>query len=78
MLAGGQHPGRDILLIVGRVAGKLLDGAAIEVAGGEIHLGKVTAGPQLLIHQAHLLEQLGPIDVRDEAHAGDDIADSDV
>ena len=56
----------------------LLDGGAVEVAGGEIHLAEGAAGAQDLVDRAHRLEELRPVDVGDQAHAGDDVADRDV
>ncbi|MNN75547.1 hypothetical protein D3C81_1918620 [compost metagenome] len=40
---GSQDAGRDGQLVMGRKSGQLLDGRSIEIAGGEIHAGKVTA-----------------------------------
>ncbi|MNZ49331.1 hypothetical protein D3C78_670960 [compost metagenome] len=38
-----QDAGRDGQLVMGRKSGQLFDGRSIEIAGGEIHAGKVTA-----------------------------------
>ena len=54
------------------------DGAAIEIAGGKIHLREVGLGAQGGVDQADALEELRPIDRRDQPHAGDDIAHRDV
>ena len=56
---------------------QFLDGAAIEIARREIHVAKRAAGGEHFVHQADALEQLGPIDVGNHAHAGDDVAHRD-
>ena len=58
-------------------ARQFLDGAAIEIARREIHVAKRAAGGEHVVDQADALEQLGPIDVGDQAHAGDDVAHRD-
>ena len=63
---------------MGRIARQLFDRAPIEVAGAEIHLAIAAAGPKRGIDQADLLEQIGPIHRRDQAHARDDVAYRDV
>ena len=61
-----------------RAAGQLLDRAAVEIAGREIHRGEGACRAQPLIDQADALEQLRPVDVGDQPHAGDDVAHGDV
>ncbi|MNO61713.1 hypothetical protein D3C76_523680 [compost metagenome] len=61
-----------------RAARQLLDGAAVEVAGGKVHGGEGAAGAQVLVDQADAFEQLGPVDIGDQPHAGDDVAHGDV
>ena len=61
-----------------RAARHLLDGGAIEIAGGEIHVGEGAAGAQHVVDRTHRLEELGPVDVGDQPHAGDDVADGDI
>ncbi len=56
----------------------MLDGTAVEVAGGEIHFGESARRAQPGVDQADALEQLGPVDIRDQTHAGDDVAHADV
>ena len=80
-----RHPARglqradgDIELAQRRAARQLLDRAAIQVARGEVHLAEGAAATQAFVHQADVLEQLGPVDVRDQPHAGDDVAHRDV
>ena len=73
-----QCPPRALGFAQPRAARHPLDGGAIEIAGGEIHLGKRAAGAQDLVDRTDRLEELGPVDVRDQAHAGDDVAHGDV
>ena len=61
-----------------RTARQLLDGAAVEIARREIHLGKAAAGGKYVVDEADALEQFRPIDVGDQAHTGDDVAYRDV
>ena len=60
-----------------RTARQFLDGAAIEIARREIHVAKRAAAGERFVHQADALEHLGPIDVGNHAHAGDDVAHRD-
>ena len=59
------------------VARQFLDRAAIEIAGGEIHRGEGAARGQYPIDEADAFDQLGPVHVGDQAHAGNDVADRD-
>ena len=59
-------------------AGQLLDGAAIEVPGGEVHPAEGAVRIQAGINQAHAFEQFRPVDGRDQAHAGNDVTHADV
>ena len=68
---------RDVDLRVVRTPRQLLDGAAIEIARREIHVRKSAAGGKHVVDEADSLEQLRPIDVGDQAHAGDDVAHGD-
>ena len=63
----------------GRAARQLLDRAAVEVARRKIH-GRESRRRLAATSSTRLiaLEQLRPIDVGDQAHAGDDVADRDV
>ncbi len=61
----------------GAAARQLLDGAAVEIAGGKIHLLKAAARLEHVVDQAEALEQLRPVDIRNQPHAGDDVADRD-
>ena len=62
----------------GRAASQLLDRAAVQVARGEIHRGEAARATQLRVDQADALEPFAPVDIRGQAHAGDDIAHADV
>ena len=55
----------------------MFDGVAIKIARPEIHVLEGASGLENVIDQADALEQLRPIDVGDEAHAGDDVAHRD-
>jgi hypothetical protein len=56
---------------------EVFDCVAIEIARREIHVLEGAAGLEDVIDQADALEQLRPIDVGDEPHAGDDVAHGD-
>ena len=77
-LGGVDGAARDVELGLARAAGELLDGLAVMVAGGEVHLGEIAALAEQGIDQADALDQLGPVDRRDLPHAGDDVAHGDV
>ena len=81
--AGGRR--RDLERAAGdfglgqiRAARHPFDRGAVEVAGGEVHGGEIAAGAQDIVDRTDLLEQLCPVDVGDQAHAGDDVAHRDV
>ena len=59
-------------------ARKILNCAAIKIARREVHAREITAGLQYLINQADRLEKLRPVHIRDQAHAGDDVAYGDI
>jgi len=58
-------------------ARQFLDGTAIKIARRKIHVAKRATGRQHVVHQTDALEQLRPINVRNHAHAGDDVAHRD-
>ena len=74
LLRGHDGAVRDLDLGAIRAARQFLDGAAIEIARREIHLGKSARSGEHVVDKADALEQLSPIDVGDHAHAGDDVA----
>ncbi|MDT4818208.1 hypothetical protein FQZ97_512990 [compost metagenome] len=55
-------------------ARQLFDRAAIQVAGRKIHFRKGTARAQPRVDEADALEPLGPVDIGNQPHAGDDVA----
>ena len=74
----GQRLLGDLELCGRRPAGQLLDRASVGVAGRKIHCGKGAICAQALVDEANALEPLGPVDIGDQPHAGDDIAHGDV
>ncbi len=58
----------------GGSAGQCLDRRAIPVARREVHRSEIRGRAEPRIHPAHLLEEHGPVDLRERAHAGDDVA----
>ena len=68
---------RDVEFGGVRSARQFLDGGAIEIARGEIHVLEGAVGGKRVIDQADVLEQFFPVDVRDQAQAGDDVAHGD-
>ncbi len=75
---GGGGALGDFQLRITGAAGKLLDGAPIEISRGKIHLRESAVGSEDGIDQADFLEEFGPVDGGDEPHAGDHIADRHV
>ena len=73
-----QRGAGDLKLAGAGTARQLFDGTAIEVACREVHDGEGAAATQSLIHQADVFEQLGPVDIRDQPHTGDDVTHADV
>ena len=68
----------DIELRAVRAARQFLDCAAVERARWEIHALEVAAGRENSIDEAEPLEQLLPVDIGNQAQAGDDVANRDV
>ena len=60
------------------MAGQHLDGGAIAVAGGEIHLAISRPRAQAGLDQAGRFKEIGPIHFRQAPHRGDDIAHRDI
>ena len=54
-------------------ARQFLDGASVEIARGKIHVVKRASFAEHAIDQADTLEQFRPIDVGNQAQAGDDV-----
>ena len=69
---------RDIQLRPPRMAREFLDGAAVEIARCEIHAPEGAARCQHLVHEAHTLDHLIPVEIGDEAQAGDDVAHTEI
>ena len=61
-----------------RPARQLLDGVAVAVPGSEVHLGKAATRAQPLIDQTDLLDLCRPVEIGNEAQAGDGVAYADV
>ena len=73
-LRGSEGCVRYIELRERRSARELLDRASIAIARWKVHLRELTFRAQHDVDGAHALEQLRPIDRRDQAHAGDRVA----
>src|SRR5271156_36487 len=58
-------------------AGEIFDRVAVVIARGEIHVRKITSIAQNLIHEADAFEEHLPVELRHQAHAGDDVAHGD-
>ena len=72
---GGRHGGfRDLKLGEVRASRQFLDAAAVQISGRKIHLVEAATRLEHLIDEADALEQLRPIDVGDEPHAGEDVS----
>jgi hypothetical protein len=61
-----------------RAAAELLDGVAVVIARREVHGREVRRLVQFLVDETHALEELRPVDVGHQPHAGDDVAHGDV
>ena len=57
--------------------GQFLDGAAVKIARREIHLAKQAGGRKYAVHQADALDQFVPVNVGNQAQAGNDVAHGD-
>ncbi len=77
-VGGIQRGAGDLKLAGAGTARQLLDGTAIEIACREVHGGEGAAATHPLIHQADVFEQLGPVDIGDQPHAGDYVTHADV
>ena len=80
-LARGRVLGRaasDLLLGEPAALRELLDAVAVAVARREIHVRDVRPAAQLALDQAHALEEVPPVDGREQPHARDDVAHRDV
>ena len=64
--------------VTARPARQILDRSAVAVAGRKIHRGEIRSVAQADINQRNLFEKLRPVEFRDDAHAGDDIAHGDI
>ena len=74
-LSGGRDRAvGDVGLAVAGAAREFLDRAAIEIPGREIHRREIAAGAHDRVDRADAFEEFRPIDRRDQAHAGDDVA----
>ena len=73
-----QRPLRDLSLRQRAAARQVLDRAAVAVARPEIHRREGAGRAQPRVDKADALEEIGPVDVGDEPHAGDDIAHGDI
>ena len=60
------------------LARELLDPVSIPIPGGEVHARERAVGPEDLVDEADALDELRPVEPRDEAHARDHIADGHV
>ena len=75
---GGENLARDLQLGEPRAASQLFDGRAVEIPRGEIHGIEIRGAVQHLVDEAHAFEELGPVHIGHQAHAGDDVAHRDV
>ena len=64
----------NVGLRVARAPREFLDGAPIEIPGREIHRRKIASGAHDRVDGTDAFEEFRPIDHRDQAHAGYDIA----
>ena len=77
----GRCPVRRIQRVIGnvelrarRATRQLLDRAPVKIACREVHGGERARRAQPCVDEAHALEQLRPVDIGDQPHAGDDVA----
>ncbi|WP_258401279.1 hypothetical protein [Burkholderia multivorans] len=70
----GDDAAGNLELADGCAAGQRFNRVAIQVARGEIHLREARVAAQYLIDQADALEQIGPVHLRNQPHAGDHVA----
>ena len=75
-----QRPARDFSFALFRAFADALDGMPVTIARGKIHPG-IHAGRvlrQFRIDQAYGLKKIFPVEVREQPHARDDVADRDL
>mgnify|MGYP001573289261 CR=1 FL=1 len=78
IVCGQKSGSRNFQFRQFRAACEPLDRAAVEVARREIHVREVAAGLQHVVNETDALEQLRPVNVGDQSHARDDVADRHV
>jgi hypothetical protein len=76
--SGRYHSSSNLELRVRGAARELLDSRSVQRARREVHAGEVAGVAQRRVDQARVLEEVGPVHVRDQPHAGDDVAYRDV
>ncbi len=68
----------DLELGVPGAAGQLLDRLPVSIAGREVHRRDIRPGTERLLDEADALEEVRPLEGREEPHARDDVADRHV
>ncbi len=74
---GGRHadgPPGHLQLVAPASPRELFDGMAVVVPRRKVHLRDARAVAQLLVHEAHALEEVRPVGLRQQAHARDHVA----
>ena len=74
----GHGPSRDLDLGQTGAPSQLLHGVPVAIPGREVHLREGALLAQDRIDQPDALDELRPVEPRDEAHARDHVADRDV
>jgi hypothetical protein len=72
-----RAPG-DVDLGVPRAAREIFDRVAVTIARRELHRGEVALGAQRLVDETHALEEVRPIDLGQQPHAHDHVANRHV
>ena len=74
--ARGSHGGfRNLAFRHWRTARQIFNRGAVKIARRKIHREIQRAGGERFMDQAHLLEQFEPVDLRDQSHTRDYVAD---
>ena len=56
-----------------RAARQIFDGSAVQITGGKVHGGEFAGIAQQYVDQTDLFEELRPVHIRQQPHAGDDV-----
>ena len=74
----GDRRAGNVDLRAARPPGQLFHGLPIVVARGEVHLGERAPVTKHFVDHTDALDELSPVEPRDQPHAGDHVAHGDI